>query len=144
MSKSTGRSHRKKGSTPPPARTFRHDRGIYIGFVVIGLAVVVAALLLWEGRKEVWGPVALGYVAALAWLTNLYAFRAYRGLPLANWQQALARLPLRAVGFGTRHGKPVEAAHNAPKARTGILIGVVVSLVIIVALSLVLIPGLPS
>jgi hypothetical protein len=61
---------------------------------------------------------------------------------MANWQRALARLPLRFAGFGTKGGKPLEGAHNASQARSMIIVSIIVSLAIIVGLAFLLIPGL--
>ena len=77
----------------------------------------------------------------LARITN---FGAYRGKRMANWQQALARLPLRFAGYGTKHGKPLAAAHNAAAARKMIAISIVVSVLVLAGLALLLIPALTS
>lgn len=133
------RSAARKGHRTKAARSDANDKAIYLSFIIIGIAVAGLAFLF---SPPNWGAVTLGYLAAVAWLVNLYAYRIYRGEHLAGWQCALARLPLRCAGFGRRHGKPVEAAHDVPKARSMILTSIAVSVAAIVLLSFVLIPGL--
>jgi hypothetical protein len=137
MSKSGSRQRKSTKSRPDSARA---DRGIYIGFLIIGLAVVGAAFLLTTGSR--WREVALGYLIAMAWLVNLYAISAYLGKPLAHWQAALARLPMRCVGYGTRHGKPLEACHGQQNAKMIIFVSVAFSVVVLVGLSFLLIPAM--
>lgn len=121
-----------------PTRTA--DRTIYIGLLVIGGFAVLLAFLLTEN----WRAPTLAYVAFLAALINLFAIMAYRGKSMANWQQALARLPLRFVGYGSREGKPLDAAHGHAPVRRAILVSLLVSVVVLVGLSLILFPGLVS
>ncbi|MCP3905484.1 MAG: hypothetical protein GY715_17805 [Planctomycetes bacterium] len=136
MSKTTAKKrHRKKPGTPPAPRT--RDRSIYLGLFIIGAAVALFAYLVFEGQPY-WRHITLGYVIAMAWLMNVYAVSAYRGKHLANWQQALARIPLRFAGYGTKHGKPLEAAHGSVAARRAIIMSVVVSAAIVVLVSFVL------
>lgn len=137
MSK-TGQRHRKaaKGRTAPR----RPDTGIYGAFLLVGLAVVGGAFLLTDGKRA--GETTLGYLAAMAWLVNLYAISAYHGKPLAQWQQAFARLPMRCVGYGARHGKPLEACHGQPNAKMMIFVSIAFSVVILVGLSFLLIPAM--
>jgi hypothetical protein len=142
MSKTAAKAHRKKTTRRPETRPITSDRSIYIGFIIIGAAIVTIVFLLTEGGTS--GEVALGYLVAMALLVNLYAIRAYRGARMVGWQKALARLPLRFAGFGSRHGKPLEAAHGAAKARTTIIISVIISLVILAVLAYLLIGELRS
>jgi len=143
MSKTSAKSHRKKKSTGrAPTGPNTSDLSIYIGLLIIGGAIALAASLLTEAEN--WREVALGYLVLMAILVNLYAVSAYHGKRMANWQQALARLPLRFAGFGTKHGKPLAAAHNAAAARKMISISIVVSVIVLVGLALLLIPALTS
>lgn len=114
------------------------DQAVYFMLLVVGFFIVILAWLFTEGRH--WSAVALGYLIALAYLTNLYTYKAYRGRPLANWQQSLARVPLRFVGYGTRGGKPLEAAHHHPETKTALLVSIALSAALVAGLSLVLIP----
>ena len=116
------------------------DRAIYLGFAIVGLFIVVLSWLFTDGRY--WNVVALGYVAAVAYLIHFYTFQAYRGRHLDNWQQALARVPLRFVGYGTKGGRPLEAAHDHAETKKALGLSVAVSLALLVVLSLFLIPGL--
>jgi hypothetical protein len=143
MSKTSAKSHRKKKA---PARretgSTTSDLSIYIGLIMIGGAIVIGASLLTEGQH--WREVALAYLILMAFLVNLYAFGAYQGKRMANWQQAMARLSLRWAGYGTKHGKPLTAAHNARAARKMFIISLVVSVLILIALAFLLIPPLTS
>lgn len=135
-------TQRKKPRRPQSDAPRTSDGQIYLGLLIIGAAATLFAFLLAAGESsEIWRSVALGYLIAMAFLMNLYAFQAYRGKKLANWQAALARVPLRFAGYGTRHGRPITAAHNAAHARSTILLSVVVSLAICVVLSFVFFPG---
>jgi hypothetical protein len=122
------------------ARRPTSDRSIYLGLLIIGAGVVIVAWLLTHGAW--WHPVALAYLAALALLMNLYAFNAYRGRPMANWKKALARLPLRFVGYGTRHGKPLSAAHNSARAKKATLVSVAVSVIVLALLVVAFYPDM--
>jgi hypothetical protein len=133
------RKHKSKKQSSGSRATRTNDAGIYIGFIVIGGFIWVLAYLL-NHEKGFWGGVTLGYVIALAFLMNLYAFQAYQGKRLANWQQSLARLPLRFAGYGTKGGKALAAAHNADRARSMVILSVLVSVAIVVLASLVLLP----
>jgi len=143
MSKTSAKSQRKKKSPGrKPTGPITSDLSIYIGLLMIGGAIVLAALLLTEGQN--WREVALGYLVLMAFFINLYALGAYRGKRLANWQQALARLPMRFAGYGTKRGKPLAAAHNAAAARKAIAISIIVSVIILIGLAFLLIPPLTS
>lgn len=141
MSKTASRQRKKGGgSTRTQARA--RDRTIYLGLLIIGAAIVAAAFLLDTERVGFARYATLAYLAAMAWLTNLYAIRALRGRPLARWQQALARLPLRCVGYGSRGGKPLEAAHDSPAAKKMIGLSILCSVVLLALLAVALLPDL--
>jgi hypothetical protein len=130
---------RRRRSTPPATGRAPSDGTIYAGFALIGFFVVLLAFPLFEGN---WRVPLVAYVALVAILVNLYAWRAYRSRHLARWQKSLARLPLRAAGYGTRSGKPLEAAHGQPEARRAIAISIAVSIVVVAGLAWALIPPL--
>lgn len=111
------------------------DRAIYGGFILVGFFIVVIAWLFTDGRY--WREVVLGYLLAIAYLLNFYTIQVYRGKHLANWKQALARVPLRFVGYGTKEGKPLEAAHDHPATRTALLVSLLVCLALLVIVSLI-------
>ncbi len=132
MTKSASRGRSKKSSTSRPARRTVPDGGVYIAFVLGG----AFALLLWSiADSDSWASGLIGYIIALAFLVNLNGWRAYRGSHLSGWQQALARLPLRCVGYGTKSGRPIEAAHGAPSVQMILFVSLAVSAVIILLLS---------
>jgi hypothetical protein len=86
------------------------------------------------------GWFAMAYIVLVAWLTNAAAIAVYRGRSLPPWRQALARLPLRFAGYGTKGGKPVEAAHDQPIAKTVIIASLVITVVLLVVLALFIVP----
>ncbi len=139
MSKSSGKKPRKQSSGNASPRRVTKDRSIYLGLAFIG---VILVLLVWLFTDGHWREMTLGYLFAIAWLTNLYAFNAYAGKSLAQWQQALARLPLRCAGYGSKHGKPLEAAHRASSALRMIWTSIVISIVVLAGLVLLLLPDL--
>jgi len=85
-----------------------------------------------------WTHGLLGYGIAVAFLVNLYTWRVCVGRPLAGWQRSLARLPLRFVVYGTRGGKPLEAAHGSARAMSMLFVTIAASAVAIVGLTLLL------
>jgi hypothetical protein len=125
----TAASKKRKDSRPAAARSA--DKAIYAGFIMIGVFLTLLSFPLFDGQ---WRWPMLGYIALVALLINLHTFRAYLGRELAGWQKALARLPMRCVGYGTRGGKPLEAAHGQPDAKRMMLMTLVFSLVLIAAL----------
>ncbi len=136
------KSHSHSGSKKTPARA--HPRGqsppdgaVYIGLVMIGVFAMVLWYLVFE---ETWTHGLIGYVIAVAVLVNLYTWRVTQGRRLANWQQSLARLPLRWVGYGIPGGRPLEAAKASARARAMLAVSVATSVVMIVLLTLLLIP----
>ena len=133
MSKSHAKGRHKKQSDRERKPTRNSDASIYLGLGIIGAAIVGGAWLFSSGDPSVRGWAVVGYVALIAWLINLYAFGVYRGRHLQNWKLALARLPLRCAGFGRKHGKPVEAAHDEPSARTMLIVSAVISVAIVAA-----------
>jgi hypothetical protein len=126
--------NRRHGNRPPDDR--RGDAGVYVGLLMVGAMAVGLWYLL---SPTTWTHGLIGYMLALAVLVNLYTWQVFRGRHLANWQKALARLPLRFAGFGTRGGKPLEAAHGQESARTMLLVSIAASVVIVGGLSLWLI-----
>ena len=70
-----------------------------------------------------------------AGLVNLYTWRVYFGARLAPWKQSLARLTLRWAGYGTKKGRPLEAAHGSRPAKIMLILTMVTSVVVIVALA---------
>jgi hypothetical protein len=143
MSRTAERKKKKKrvpGPRKPPAAKPMTDRAVYLGFIIVGFFLTMLVWLFTEGRY--WRPVALGYIIAGAYLMNFYVFQVYRGRHLEHWQQSLARLPLRFAGYGTKGGKPLEAAHDHQETKKTLLVSIAVSAAIVVLLSFVLIPGL--
>ena len=101
----------------------------------------VFAVALWYlVSRETWRHGLVGYLIAIAFLVNYYAWRASSGHHLLPWQQALARLPLRWVGYGTKAGKPLDAARGSPRARTMVLVSIATSTVLIVVVTWLLVP----
>ena len=137
MTKSTGKGHHARkdpARSRPTPRT--PDGAIYIGLLMIGL---FATGLWYLVSYDTWKHGLLGYVIALTVLVNLYAWQVCAGKRLANWQQSLARLPLRCAGYGTSKGRPLEAANGSPRAKMMLMISIATSMLLIVGLTLLLI-----
>jgi hypothetical protein len=141
MSKSSAHSKRRKTAAQAQERPLASDRTIYIGLLAISAFIIFLAFLLILERSH-WKIFTVIYAAVIAYLVNLQAFRAYRGRQLANWQSALARLPLHWVGYKRTGGRPLAAAHDQPRVLRALFVSIVISLLIIAALALALIPGL--
>ena len=130
----SGHKRTKAHGTPPSGPP---DGAVYAGLVMIG----VFALGLWYlASSDTWKQGVVGYVIALAVLTNLAAWRACWGRPLSVWQGSLARLVLRCAGFGTKKGRPVEAAHGSVRARSMFFLSIATSVVVVLLLSWWLFP----
>lgn len=134
MSKTPVRSHRKRSAAQQARQG--SDLAIYGGFLLIGVFVTFLSYLL---SPDHWSQVALGYLIAMAFLVNFYAWQACRGQRLVGWQQSLARLALRWSGFGTARGRPLEAAKGSNRAKMMLMVTIATSVVIIVGLTLLLI-----
>jgi hypothetical protein len=142
MSRSAERRRRRKRMYTPRPRAIKpmSDHAIYLGVAVIGLFTTILAWLFTDGR--LWGAIGLVYVALVFYLINFYTFQAYRGKHLGNVSGALARVPLRFVGYGTKEGKPLEAAHDHPETRNALLLCLLICLVVLAGLSFVVVPSL--
>ena len=140
MTKHTTKARRKKTSASKSRQHAMQDRGFYFGFIMIGGFIVLLSIPLTGG--DYWRHTALFCFLLLVILINLAAWKAYAGGKLLSWQAALARIPLRAVGYGSKGGKPVEAAHDKPDAKLAIWLCLVISLVLLGGLAVLLIPGL--
>jgi hypothetical protein len=127
------RHHRHGEERPKPAIAPMSDRSVYLGAVIIGLFVIILGGLLSDASY--WPHFAVGYLAVLLYQVNAAGWSAYRGKPTSDWKHSLAKLPLRTAGFGTKTGKPIEAAHGQPAVRTALMTFGVVSLVAIAGLA---------
>ncbi|MCI0363544.1 MAG: hypothetical protein L0Y44_06925 [Phycisphaerales bacterium] len=140
MSTRSARRLQKRKHPPkpkPPRRTT--DRAIYLGFLIVGIFVVILAWLFTsDSRIEYWRHVAVGYLIAVAYLINFYTLRTYQAKHLENWKQALARIPLRFAGYGTKDGKPLDAAHGHREALMALLISIAVSIALLGLISFLL------
>lgn len=81
----------------------------------------------------------IGYVAVVLGFINWSAIKAWRGDTMAEWQRSLARLPLRFAGYGTKDGKPVEAARGQENAKMVLMITMSLSVVVLLAVTLLLV-----
>ena len=132
-----GHGHRHHGRGGDRARSEPRDAAVWIAIVMGG----VFAMVLWYlVSSETWRHGLVGYLIAVAVLVNYYAWRVSAGRSLRGWQRAMARLPLRWVGYGTRNGKPLDAAKGSPRARLMILVSIAASTVLIVLATWVLVP----
>lgn len=144
MTRSAAQRRRKKGhyagrsTTPSRAAKPASDAAIYGGIVLIGAFGILLFWLLSEGR--LWREAVIGYLLAMVWFVNAAVYQVYRGRHLPHWKQSLARVPLRFVGFGTRDGRPFEAAHGRSEVRLALLVSIAVSVLIILGMTLLLFP----
>jgi hypothetical protein len=133
------KAHHKSGARKQTARAPARRAGAPDGAVYIGLIMIAAfAIWLWTiiaNEPGSWKPALLVCTVILLALVNLYTWRVYFGARLAPWKQSLARLTLRWAGYGTRGGRPLEAAHGSRGAKIMLLLTMVTSVVIIVVLA---------
>jgi hypothetical protein len=127
MSHSSTRTHPKRKSAHA-ASPRASDGAIYIALLMIGAFAVFLAVVL---TNQPWQHFAVGYLIAILALVNLFGWKAWAGKHLTEWQQALAKVPLRFAGYGTRGGRPLEAAHGSAAARSALLIFLALSVAII-------------
>lgn len=122
MSKSSKAHDRRSAKRSRPTQRLA-DGGVYIVIVMFG----AFGLLLWSVAGQDWHHGLLGYLVAVALLVNVAAIRAYLGHDLSWFQRALAHLPLRCVGYGTRKGRPIQQARGAANALRIIVVSVLFS-----------------
>jgi hypothetical protein len=67
-----------------------------------------------------WALGLVGYLVIVGILVHVSALRAMRGRHLAGWSATLARLPLRAAGYGGKQGRPLEASRGSRRAAAAI------------------------
>ena len=134
MSKPSAKTSHKRSAGRPKVPSATPDRTYYAGFAVIGAFAVFLVSVLTEG--DFWKEAAVVYMALVAFQVNVSAFGVYRGkVPTAGWQRALARLPLRCAGYGSKGGHPIEAAHGEPKVLKVIIASIVFSVVVLAGLA---------
>jgi hypothetical protein len=126
---------RRHTGPKPLVRKPMSDPAIYTGTVIIGLFIVLLGAVFTDVRYWPW--FMLGYVALVAYLINIFAWQTYRGQRLVNWQQSLARIPLRFVGYGTKEGKPLEAAHDHPETLKAVQVSVAIGIIILAMLAVI-------
>lgn len=138
MKKKQARHERKLSSKARPHQPkVTSDRAIYGGVILIGFFFTILGWMLMDAH---WREPLIIYIAAMAYIIVLATFAVYRGKHIPNWQQALARIPLRFVGYGTKDGKPLEAAHGQANTRNALLMSMIVSLAVVGGLVLLLRP----
>ena len=137
MSKHSARHARKQVKRVLPKAVVLSDKAVWIAIGMVGLFVIALWYLV---SRETWRHGVVGYLIAVAFLVNFYAWRVSTGHHLLAWQQPLARLPLRWVGYGTKGGKPLDAARGSAGARTMVVVSIAFSTVLIVVATWVLVP----
>lgn len=140
MSKSSSKHKRRTSKASRTRRQVAPDRAVYTGFIMIGVFILLLSVPLTQG--VLWRHATLIYLGLMAILINRAAWKAYTGRRQFAWQASLARIPLRCVGYGTKGGRPIEAAHGKPVVRRIVLISILVSIVIIAGLTVLFIPGI--
>jgi len=129
------KSHHHK---PPPRPSSNLDGGVYIGLLMIG-AFGIWLFAIASDSADAWKHGLLGYIIAVAFLVNYFAWQVCAGNAIVGWKQSLARLPLRCVGYGTRGGKPLAAAHGSDRAKMMLFVSIATSFVAVLALTFLLI-----
>ncbi len=130
------KSHHHK--QPPRRSSPNLDGGVYIGILMIG-AFGIWLFTIVSDSADAWKHGLLGYIIAVAFLVNFSAWQVCAGRTIVGWKQSLARLPLRCVGYGTRGGKPLAAAHGSDRAKMMLFVSIATSFVVVLGLTLLLI-----
>lgn len=140
MSRTAVKSDRKnKVAVQKRAQQRENDRGVYATILMVG----AFGLFLWFLiSADTFPHAVVGYVLCVLGMTTFFTWKACRGIELSMWQRALAKVPLRFVGYGTKGGKPVTAAHSQQDAMMAFYLTLALSVVIVLALSFALIPEL--
>jgi hypothetical protein len=134
MTRTAVRRKEKKRAVVPRVKPTRKtsERAIYLGVLVVGFFSVMLASL-FMGLQN-WPILSVVYLALIAYIIAFDTWLVYRGKHLSNWHQAMAKLPLRFVGYGTKEGKPLDAAHDHPEVFRALMIFVVASVVVLAGL----------
>jgi hypothetical protein len=133
MSAAMTKSHHKT----PPRPAANMDGGVYIGILMIG-AFGIWLFTIVSDSADAWKHGLLGFVIAVAVFVNLSGWQVCAGKTIVGWKQSLARLPLRCVGYGTRGGKPLAAAHGSDRAKMMLFVSIATSFVVVLAMTLLL------
>jgi hypothetical protein len=122
---------RPKPATPPMS-----DAAVYfIAFIVGGFTIMLGGLMT---DATYWPHFGLLYLALLLYTTIMAGWSVYRARHIADWRQSLAKVPLAPVGYGTKRGKPLEAAHGQPQARTAMTVFTIASIILVAGLALLI------
>jgi hypothetical protein len=134
-----GKSHHKGGArkpaTRPAARRGPPDGAVYIALLLIGGFAVWLWSIVDGDDDNAWKHATLVYVAAVLVFVNFCTWQVYFGKRIAAWKQSLARLSLRWAGYGTRRGRPLEAAHGSRAASMLLILSMATSVVLVVVLA---------
>lgn len=131
MSKNSGDRRKKKHSRPSSrSKPSGSDHAVYVVLMLVG---AFGLMLWWLASPETWKYALIGYLLAVAFYLNHSVWMVYQGQHLPNWRASLARLPLRAYGYGRKGGKPLEAAHDQPETRTALMVSIILCVVLIAA-----------
>ncbi len=131
MSAAMTKSHHHK---PPPRPNSNLDGGVYIGILMIG-GFGIWLVTIFSDSPDGWKHGLLGFIIAVGFLVNHAAWQVCGGKTIVGWKQSLARLPLRCVGYGTRGGKPLAAAHGSDRAKMMLFVSIATSFVAVLALT---------
>jgi len=133
----TKSASRKKGGRLPRAdRPAIPDRAFYVSFVLVTAFIAFLAMITID--PGAWRYALIICAACFVITANYYAWQTCRGARLSGLKAALARVPLRPAGYGTRHGRPIGAAHDRPEAKQALAVSAIVSVVLLGALGAVL------
>jgi len=131
MSKAGAKTNLKQSAAQRYAKERSDDRAIYVTIIMVGLFVLGLAFLAFPDDWPWW---LVGMTAAVLAMINLFGWKAASGSKLSAWQRSLAKIPLRFVGFGSRGGKPLDAAHGEDSAKMALYVTGAISIVVLLAL----------
>jgi hypothetical protein len=135
MAVAMSKAHHQKARKPAPTNL---DGGVYIGILMIG-AFGIWLITIFVDSPDAWKQGLIGYVIAVGFLVNFSTWQVCAGKTIAGWKQSLARLPLRCVGYGTKGGKPLAAAHGSDRAKMMLYVSIAFSFVAVLGITLLLI-----
>lgn len=127
MSKAATKTNLKQSAAKRHAKERSNDKAVYITIIMVGLFI----LGVWFLASDSWPWAIVGMIGATLIMINLFGWKIIMGHKLAPWQRSLAKIPLRFVGYGTRRGKPLDAAHQSDTARMALYLAGALSVVII-------------
>jgi hypothetical protein len=127
MTKAGAKTNLKQSAARRHAEERSNDRAVYITIMMVGLFILGIAFL----ATDDWPWWIVGMLAAVLAMINYFGWKTVFGHKLAAWQRSLAKVPLRFVGFGTRSGKPLDAAKGEDAAKMALYVMAAMSVILL-------------